>query len=116
MLGPALCAPPVARWLGAGTPPEVAVCDSPRGRGEAQVRLPVPVEAVATANITLSGSTTIDGVALAAGDRVLFTGQTTASGNGLGIVAAAAWTRGTDADANGGLVNGTVVYVTDGTA
>lgn len=53
-----------------------------------------PVNAVATTNIaTLSGTTTIDGVALAAGNRVLLTAQTTASQNGPWIIAAGSWTR-----------------------
>jgi hypothetical protein len=39
---------------------------------------------------------TIDGVALAVGDRVLLTGQTTASQNGIYIVAAGAWARSAD--------------------
>lgn len=51
--------------------------------------------AVAVANITLTGTQTIDGVALIAGDTVLLTAQTTASQNGLWTVAAGAWTRPT---------------------
>lgn len=50
--------------------------------------------AVATANVaTLSGTTTIDGVALVAGDLVLLTAQTTGSQNGPWTIAAGAWTR-----------------------
>ncbi|MFW9605927.1 MAG: hypothetical protein ACMV0I_05165, partial [Pseudomonas sp.] len=56
------------------------------------------VKAATTANITLSGAQTVDGVALVAGDRVLVKNQTTASQNGLYIVAAGAWTRATDSD------------------
>lgn len=51
-----------------------------------------------TANITLSGIQTIDGVAGSAGFRVLVKDQTTASQNGLYVMAAGAWTRATDAD------------------
>lgn len=57
------------------------------------------VRAATTANITLSAPQTIDGVALVAGDRVLVKNQTTASGNGIYVVAAGAWTRSTDMDA-----------------
>jgi hypothetical protein len=57
------------------------------------------VRAATTANITLSATQTVDGVALAVGDRVLVKNQTTASGNGLYVVAAGAWTRATDMDA-----------------
>lgn len=52
-----------------------------------------------TANITLSGTQTIDTVAIVAGDRVLVKNQTTASQNGIYVVAAGAWTRATDMDA-----------------
>lgn len=57
------------------------------------------VKAATTANITLSGTQTIDGVALVAGDRCLVTNQTTAAQNGIYVVAAGAWTRATDMDA-----------------
>lgn len=57
------------------------------------------VRAATTANITLSAPQTIDGVAVIAGDRVLVKNQTTASGNGIYVVAAGAWTRSTDMDA-----------------
>lgn len=51
-----------------------------------------------TANITLSGTQTIDGVAVVAGDRVLVKNQSTASQNGIYVVAAGSWSRSTDAD------------------
>jgi hypothetical protein len=51
-----------------------------------------------TANITLSGTQTIDGIALSVGDRVLVKDQTTQSGNGIYLVAASTWTRTTDAN------------------
>lgn len=56
------------------------------------------VVAATTANITLSAPQTIDGIAVIAGDRVLVKNQTTASANGIYLVAAGAWTRTTDAD------------------
>ena len=49
-----------------------------------------------TANITLSATQTIDGIAVIAGDRVLVKNQTTSSQNGIYVVAAAAWTRAVD--------------------
>lgn len=56
------------------------------------------VKAATTANITLSGAQTIDGVSLVAGDRCLVKNQTTASANGIYVVAAGAWTRSSDLD------------------
>ena len=51
-----------------------------------------------TANITLSGTQTIDGVAVSVGDRVLVKDQSTASQNGIYLCASSTWTRTTDAD------------------
>lgn len=51
-----------------------------------------------TGNITLSGTQTIDGVAVIAGDRVLARAQTLGQNNGIYIVAAGAWSRSSDAD------------------
>ncbi|NBW17403.1 MAG: hypothetical protein EBR82_56425, partial [Caulobacteraceae bacterium] len=51
-----------------------------------------------TANITLSGTQTIDGVAVTAGQRVLVKDQSTQSQNGIYVCVAGAWTRATDAD------------------
>lgn len=67
-----------------------------------------------TANITLSGTQTIDGVAVVAGDRVLVKNQSTDSGNGIYVVAAGAWTRATDADTWAKLVSA-FVFVEKGT-
>ena len=52
-----------------------------------------------TANITLSGAQTIDGVSAIAGDRILVRAQTAPAENGLYLVASGAWTRTVDMDA-----------------
>ena len=57
-----------------------------------------PVRAATTANITLSGVQTIDSVSVIAGDRVLVKNQTTASANGIYVVASGSWTRALDMD------------------
>lgn len=72
--------------------------------------------AVATSNITLSGTQTIDGVAVVAGDRVLVTGQTTGSANGIYVVAASSWLRAADADSSAEVTAGLFVFVTEGTS
>jgi phage-related tail fiber protein len=55
------------------------------------------VKAASTGNIaSLSATATIDGVALIAGDRVLVKDQTTATQNGVYVVAAGAWVRALD--------------------
>ena len=58
-----------------------------------------PVKAATTANITLSGTQTVDGVSLLAGDRVLVKDQTDGKENGVYVVASGSWTRATDMDA-----------------
>ena len=75
------------------------------------------VRAATTANITLSGTQTVDGVALVAGDRVLVKDQTTASQNGIYVVAAGAWARSADADNTpaGEVTSGMYVFVEQGT-
>lgn len=72
------------------------------------------VRAMADANIVLSGTQTIDSVALIAGDRVLVQNQTTASDNGIYVVAAGAWARSSDASTPSELVAASV-YVDEGT-
>ena len=63
------------------------------------------VRVATTANITLSGTQTIDGVSVIAGDRVLVKNQTTTTQNGVYDVASGAWARSTDSDAGTELVN-----------
>ena len=68
-----------------------------------------------TANITLSGTQTIDGIAVVAGDRVLVKNQTTASQNGIYVVSASTWARSADADTASEIAS-CVVAVDSGTA
>ena len=56
----------------------------------------VAASTVAGGNLTLSGTQTIDSIALIAGNRVLVKNQTTAAQNGIYVVAAGAWARSTD--------------------
>ena len=77
------------------------------------------VRVATTANITLSGTQTIDGIALVVGDRVLVKNQTAGSANGIYVVAAGAWTRAADADNSGNgaeVTSGLYVFVEQGTA
>ena len=72
------------------------------------------VRCATTANITLSGTQTIDGIAVVAGDRVLVKNQTTASQNGIYVVAAGAWTRALDANTSSKIASA-LVAVDSGT-
>ena len=74
-----------------------------------------PIRAATTANITLSGAQTIDGVSVVAGDRVLVKNQSSGSANGIYVAAAGAWSRAADYDAASELV-GSTVFVSEGTA
>jgi hypothetical protein len=72
------------------------------------------VKCATTANITLSGAQTIDGISAVAADRVLVKNQSSAGQNGIYIVAAGAWTRATDNDSTAEMQNA-VVSVDQGT-
>jgi hypothetical protein len=74
-----------------------------------------PVKTASTANLTLSGEQTVDGIALVAGDRILVKDQTTASQNGIYVVATGAWTRSTDLD-TWAETAGAFVFVEEGTS
>lgn len=73
------------------------------------------VRAATTANITLSGVQTIDGVNLVAGDRILVKNQTNAWFNGIYAVSSGSWARTSDADDNNDLIGGVTVWVNEGT-
>lgn len=79
---------------------------------------------VTTSNIAnLSGGApaTVDGVSLAKNNRVLVTGQSTGSENGIykvttvGAGSNGTWARTTDSDATGDLNAGTIIMITEGT-
>ncbi len=82
------------------------------------------VRVITTSNITLSGGapTVVDGVTLSLNDRILVTGQSTASQNGiytvsvLGTGSNGTWIRSTDTNATGELDSGTIVMVTEGSS
>ena len=67
-----------------------------------------------TVNLALSGTQTIDTVAVSVGDRVLVKNQTAAAENGIYVVAAGAWTRATDANSSANLRSGMQVPVNEG--
>jgi hypothetical protein len=74
------------------------------------------VRAATTANITLSGTQTVDGVSLVAGDRVLVKNQTDASENGIyDVVDGGSWTRSADSDSDEEVTAGLFTFVSEGT-
>lgn len=73
------------------------------------------VRIATTANISLSGSQTIDGVNVVAGDRVLVKNQTDARANGIYIASGSTWSRAGDADESPEVTSGLEVYVEEGT-
>lgn len=74
-----------------------------------------PCRVASVSNITLSGLQTIDGVTVAALDRVLVTGQTDTTLNGIYIVSSGVWKRSPDFSRNDDVVKGCSVRVTSGT-
>lgn len=73
-----------------------------------------PVRAATTANITLSGTQTVDTVALTVGQRCLVKNQSTGADNGIYVVASGAWTRAADANSAAELQGGVLVAVDEG--
>lgn len=73
------------------------------------------VRVATTANITLSGTQTIDGVSVAVGERVLVKNQSTGPQNGPYLCASGAWTRCTDSDLSAEVKGGLSVWVNEGT-
>lgn len=88
-----------------------AYCDA----AAAGIDAKASVRAATTANITLSGTQTIDGVSVVAGNRVLVKNQSTASQNGIYDCAAGAWTRSIDCDSSAEYTPQAFVYVEEGT-
>lgn len=72
-----------------------------------------PVRLATTANITLNGLQTIDGIVGAEDNRIAVKNQITASQNGLYLMKSGAWTRTADATA-GKLSAGSAFMVTEG--
>ncbi|MEB0223591.1 phage tail protein [Pseudomonas sp. 10S4] len=72
------------------------------------------VRVATTANIALAGLLTVDGIALAAGDRVLVKNQTVVKDNGLYVAAAGVWKRAEDADTNAEVTSALLVSVEQG--
>lgn len=75
----------------------------------------IPVRAATTANITLNGLQTVDGIVLAADDRVLVKNQTDQTQNGIYYADTGDWTRTEDFDGYFDVLKGTLVYVNSGT-
>ena len=74
------------------------------------------VRTATTANITLSGAATIDGITMANGDRVLVKDQSTGSQNGIYVVnTSGSWSRATDADSSAEVTAGMFTFVAEGT-
>jgi hypothetical protein len=74
-----------------------------------------PVLCATTANITLSGLQTLDGITVVAGDRVLVKNQGTQSQNGIYLASATAWSRAPDADVWTDLISALVFVETGST-
>ena len=79
------------------------------------VAIKAPCRVATTANITLSGLQTIDGVTVIADDRVLVKDQTDTTLNGIYAASSGPWTRTTDFDGSRDIVQGTIACVFAGT-
>lgn len=73
-----------------------------------------PCRVATTANITLVGEQTIDGVAVVTGNRVLVKNQTIASDNGIYVVDTGNWRRAKDFNKSRDVRSGTKIVVASG--
>jgi hypothetical protein len=94
----------------------LSAADPPVGANpNPDLAIKAPVRAATTgANIVLAGLFTLDGVTLAAGDRVLVKDQADATANGLYNAATGPWVRTVDAANNSQFAAGLDVVVTNG--
>lgn len=93
----------------------VSAIDTPiAGNPNPGLAIKAPVAAATTGNITLSGLQTIDGVVLAAGNRVLVWQQADPTTNGIYNASTGPWTRAIDALSNDQLTQGTLVLAAQG--
>lgn len=79
------------------------------------VAIKVPCRVATTANITLSGLQTVDGVSVVADDRVLVKDQTDNTENGIYLASTGSWVRAADFNGVRDVVRATVVRVQEGT-
>lgn len=100
----------------AGSTDAARMIDIDNARAGLSVKDPVRVAAQANVNLASPG-TTVDGVTMSNGQRFLAPAQTTASQNGIYVFngSGSTATRATDADAEGEVVDGSIVAVQEGT-
>lgn len=72
------------------------------------------VKVATTGNITLSGTQTIDGIAISTDERVLVKSQTTGSENGIYDCKSGGWVRSSDFDSSAEVTSGAFVFVEQG--
>lgn len=72
------------------------------------------VRVATTENVALTGTPSIDGVAIVAGNRVLVKNQTIATQNGIYVAAAGAWSRSSDFDQDEEVSAGVFFFVEEG--
>lgn len=72
------------------------------------------VRVATTENVALTGTPSIDGVDIIAGNRVLVKNQTTATQNGIYVAAAGAWARSSDFDQDQEVTAGVFFFVEEG--
>ena len=74
------------------------------------------VKVATTANISISSPpSTVDGVSVADGDRILVKDQSDSSENGIYIINGGSWSRADDADSDSDVTAGLYCWVTEGT-
>lgn len=102
------------KWDGSIISKTITITDDTSSQWQVLPDLSNIVRVATTANITLSGTQTIDWVSLVANDLVLVKNQSTWSQNGVYVVSAGAWTRATTYNTTDHF-NRRCIYVISGT-
>ena len=76
----------------------------------------VTTKAATTANITLSGEQTIDGVVISTGDIVLVKNQSTFANNGIYVASSSTWSRHSSLNSSSDYTSNFIVYVVSGSS
>lgn len=97
------------------TVPDVSLQDAAGHIQSSTAHIHLNCRAATVGNISLSGTQTIDGVLVSAGDRVLVKNQTDQKENGVYIVSSGSWARAEDFNEGSDFKAGVFVYIAEGT-
>lgn len=96
------------------TAPDITLQEAYEHTQDKATHLHLRCRAATTSNIVLTGTQIIDGINIAAGDRVLVKNQADLRENGVYVAAAGNWSRAEDFNENSDFKAGVFVYIAEG--